>query len=660
MAVQTSYPGVYIEEFAPGAPIQGVGTSTAAFIGVALQGELEVPTELSSWDEFTSTFGDLPVPGFYLWHAVQGFFQNGGQTCYIVRASNGAYATVTLPDSSAAGNDLLTVRARSPGNPVTPISVTVAAAHLLQSATTSLYQPTGTLAGAPAGRDITLGSVAQAAQFRPGDAITAGAGGATATLVRVSGTGLRLDHPLAGGPYAAGDTVRLADAPAGTRTVRIISTVAVPSGTLVPGSMLTVDDGTNQSTQFVESVQTEYVSAAVVTYRVVFRQGLAFSLSMDPANPATVESEEFTLTVAQGASTSYLNLSIDSAHPRYVLRIVNNDATGLVRVSLVDPPPPVAPPLDLPLAGGPMALAGGADEDLTTLASADFLRALDTLVAINDVNLVACPDCLVETAAISATTVQQGLIVHCEQMADRFAILDAIPALAPFGGTSIESQRVALDSTRGYAALYYPWLRVPPLGPGDPILVPPSGHVCGIIARSDNTRGVHKAPANELVNGALGVERRLSDVEQGQLNLQGINVLRVFATGGRVNLWGARTTATDTNWQYINVRRLFLYLEESIEVGIRSSVFEPNNLQLWGKLKRTIGDFLRRAWRDGALFGATQEEAFYVRIDEVLNPFSEQALGRLHIEIGVRPSYPAEFIVVRIGIWDGGQQVSEG
>ena len=171
MAVQTSYPGVYIEEFAPGAPIQGVGTSTAAFIGVALQGELEVPTELSSWDEFTSTFGDQPVPGFYLWHAVQGFFQNGGQTCYIVRASNGAYATVTLPDSSAAGNDLLTVRARSPGNPATAITVTVAAAHLLQSATTSLYQPTGTLAGAPAGRDITLGSVAQAASSATAGAV---------------------------------------------------------------------------------------------------------------------------------------------------------------------------------------------------------------------------------------------------------------------------------------------------------------------------------------------------------------------------------------------------------------------------------------------------------------------------------------------------------
>jgi uncharacterized protein len=170
---------------------------------------------------------------------------------------------------------------------------------------------------------------------------------------------------------------------------------------------------------------------------------------------------------------------------------------------------------------------------------------------------------------------------------------------------------------------------------------------------------VHKAPANEIVNGALGVERRISLIEQGQLNLLGIDIVQVFQDGGRPVLWGARTTATDTNWQYVSTRRLFLYLEKSIQEGIRWAVFEPNNLALWQKLKRTLTDFLTREWRDGALFGAKAENAFYVRIDEVLNPFSEQQLGRLHIEIGVRPSYPAEFIIVRIGIWDGGSDVSE-
>ena len=257
-------------------------------------------------------------------------------------------------------------------------------------------------------------------------------------------------------------------------------------------------------------------------------------------------------------------------------------------------------------------------------------------------------------------TVQQAVIAHCEQMADRFAVLDARPGLGLFGAGSIEEQRKGLDSTRGYAALYYPSLRVPRVGPGAPILVPPSGHVCGIIARSDNTRGVHKAPANEIVNGALGVERLMSNVDHGQLNLQGINVIRLFQTGGRPILWGARTTATsDKNWMYASTRRLFLFLEESIEEGIRWAVFEPNNLQLWQKLKRTITEFLTRVWRDGALFGETAEQAFYVRIDETLNPDSERALGRLYIEIGIRPAYPAEFIIVRIGIWQGGSEVTE-
>jgi phage tail sheath protein FI len=210
-----------------------------------------------------------------------------------------------------------------------------------------------------------------------------------------------------------------------------------------------------------------------------------------------------------------------------------------------------------------------------------------------------------------------------------------------------------------YAALYWPWVQTMSPATGQLSFMPPSGHIAGIWGRNDATRGVHKAPANEIVNGVLGVETRISLIEQGQLNLLGINIVQVFQDGGRPIVWGARTTATDTNWQYVNIRRLFLYLEESIQEGIRWAVFEPNNLSLWQKLKRTLNDFLMRAWRDGALFGAKAEDAFYVRIDEVLNPFSQQQLGRLTIEIGVRPAYPAEFIVVRIGIWDGGSEVSE-
>jgi phage tail sheath protein FI len=354
---------------------------------------------------------------------------------------------------------------------------------------------------------------------------------------------------------------------------------------------------------------------------------------------------------------------MDPAHPRYLIDIVNGDPAGSFFSMLVEPPPPGPIATALPRTGAAVAVDAGTNENLTALTVGNFIAAIGSLRAIDDVNFIAIPD-RPKAQNQSMLAVQQALIAHCELMGDRFAVLDSEPGATLFGPAvqniqSIELQRRGLDSTRGYAGLYAPWLRVVPANDGPPILVPPSGHVCGIFARSDASRGVHKAPANEIVNGALGVERRISLIEQGQLNQLGVNIVQVFQDGGRPMLWGARTTATDTNWQYVNIRRLFLYLEESIQEGIRWAVFEPNNLELWQKLKRTLSDFLMRAWRDGALFGAKATDAFYVRIDEALNPFSERQLGRLRIEIGVCPSYPAEFIIVRIGIWDGGSEVSE-
>lgn len=666
MAVQVSYPGVYIEEFAPAPPIQGVGTSTAAFIGVAADGDLDSPVKLTSWDQFRAQFGALPVPGFYLWYAVRGFFENGGQVCYVVRASNGAYDRLTLNDG--AGNPAIRVRARQPGDNVaagTPIQVAVAAAHVVDAATTELFQPTGALSAALAagGRDVALGAN-EGVNFKGGDFITIAAAGERLQVLNVSGDTLRLSSGVANA-YAVADAVRLADSPVGTRTIRIRQqpptpadpAPAFPPNTLVPGTILTITQGATTDSQVVESVQIEPLEVLAggqsFSYRVTFRRGLDVALSLDPANGATVQSEEFNLTIQQGVATIYNNLSIDPAHPRYFASIINTQSQ-LVTVELVEPPPPVQPPDNLPAVVGLTDLTNGADETLP-LGDADYIAALDTLREIDDVNLISIPES-------SAPAVQQALIAHCEQLADRFAVLDGLPP-APdqplFGAGSIETQRLGVDSTRGYGGLYYPWLRVLPAGTGAPVLVPPSGHVCGIIARTDNNRGVFKAPANEIVNGAIGVERTMSDIDQGQLNLQGINIIRQFQAGGRPILWGARTTATDRNWQYVNVRRLFLFAEESIQEGIRFAVFEPNNLALWQKLKRSITDFLTRIWRDGGLFGAKAEDAFYVRIDEVLNPFSEQALGRLNIEIGMRPSFPAEFIVVRIGIFQGGSEVSE-
>ncbi len=647
MAVQVSYPGVYIDEFAPGAPIQGVGTSVAAFIGVAASGDVNIPTKVTSLDQFLALYGNQPVPGFYLWYSVRGFFENGGKVCYIVRASNGSKGTGVLTDSA---NPAIALQAVKTGT--TSVKVTATQVHLLPA--TPLYAPISNFLIPDPNNpsDITV-TKDDGTKFKPGDSVLLNDGADhTAQILRVNGDSLRLVNAVTKKP----GTIRLANTVADTtRTIRLGPGAPLAGGVLVPGTMLTITQGASE-TQMVDSVQVEPgVFPNPPTYRVTFRQALKSVFNLDPANnlgAPTATSHEFKLVVSSGGKdNTYDNLSIDPVHTRYFVNMINGIDEFIV-AQPAQPPTPTPPPDNLPKAGD--VTLTGTDEYLPNLGDADFTNALDTLVYVPDVNLVAVP-------GNGSNVVRQAVIAHCELMADRFGVLDPRLFSPPFNdANSIENQRHSVDSTRGYAALYYPWLMVPPAGAGPPIAVPPSGHVCGIMARVDATRGVHKAPANEIVNGALDVQRTVNDQDQGILNLEGINVVRVFRTGGRPILWGARTTATDTNWQYVNIRRLFLFLEKSIQEGIRWAVFEPNNTGLWEKLRRTITDFLTRVWRDGGLFGETADKAFYVRIDEALNPDSERALGRLHIEIGVRPSYPAEFIIVRIGIWYGGSQVTEG
>ena len=488
MAVQVSYPGVYIDEFAPGAPIEGVGTSTAAFIGPSAKGDLDEPIKITSWDQFIAEFGDHPLPGFQLWYAVRGFFENGGQVCYLVRVSNGEYAETTLVDRSAAGNDVIRVRARQPGNPATAVQVEVTSANLIPAATTSLFQPTATVGAAGAtGRDVELGTD-EGINFKPGDWITIAAAGERVQILQVIGDRLRLVSNLTG-TYTAGDTVRLADAPVSTRTVRIRPAAAFPSGRLVPGTILTITQGGLSDSQIVDSVQSEPIAATptpFTTYRGTFRRGLDIALSLDPTNAATVQSEEFNFQVSQGgAPISYPNLSIDAAHPRYFVDVINA-LDSLIQVELVEPPPPVNPPENLPAAtGAPVDLTGGTNEDLMTMGNVDYIDALDIRREVDDVNMIAIPD------AADSLVVQQAVIAHCEQLGDRFAVLDAlmpVPNQPLFGANSVEAQRLGLDSTRGYAALFYPWLRVAPAGAGAPILVPPSAITAAVSTRRRRMR----------------------------------------------------------------------------------------------------------------------------------------------------------------------------
>lgn len=283
------------------------------------------------------------------------------------------------------------------------------------------------------------------------------------------------------------------------------------------------------------------------------------------------------------------------------------------------------------------------------------------LEAIDPVTMLAVPDLMAayQQGAIDAEgvkAVQLAMLAHCELMGDRVAILDAPPEL---NAQKVREWRVdgaGYDSK--YAALYWPWIKVFDPLQGRAVFVPPSGHVAGIWARSDDQRGVHKAPANEVVRGAIDLELLLTKGEHDLLNPQGVNCIRAFPGRG-IRVWGARTLSSDPAWRYLNVRRLFNYLEESILEGTQWVVFEPNDMALWERVKRTINAFLVMVWRDGALFGATPQEAFYVKCDGETNPAEVIDAGQLVVEIGIAPVKPAEFVVFRIAQFSGGTALTE-
>jgi uncharacterized protein len=638
-------PGVYIEEQPATGPIAGVGTSTAAFVGDALQGDVNVPVKVTNWTQFLETFGGfMTAPRSWLAYAVRGFFANGGTVAWIVRAGTAGRAFRELEDRGTTAGKALVVRAQRVGAGGNAIKVAVEDAAIVpvDSSKPALVRRASAPVTSVQATVVTLKNTADAAQFRPGDLVTVD-GTARAEVSRIRDSQLILTSEL---PSATSGNVRIADLAVEQRTFRVENPVGIE-----PGSVLHLAQGTSKEEDvLVDAVSQEFVTLA--------GGGLAKEYSLTPsATKVDVTSAEFTLTVfGLGSTTRFEKLTMDPRHSRYFARVIDSDLVEVVRPA---EPSVQLPPRNRPKPiSTPASLEKGAADDPSNVEPGRYLRALEALEKVDDVSLVCVP-------GVTDMQVQQAVVAHCEKMKDRFAILDAAPRAPLSGDGSVVAQRAGVESARGYAALYYPWILIG--DPGDPtgrdtVLAPPSGHVAGIFARSDAERGVHKAPANELVTGALALERRLDDVEQGELNIEGVNVLRVFPGRTRPVVWGARTTAPPeaTAWRYVNVRRLFLFIEESIQEGIRWAVFEPNDQSLWKRLERTITEFLTRVWSSGALFGASPAEAFYVKVDAENNPSTLRELGQVVIEIGIAPVRPAEFVVVRIGMWPGGGQVTEG
>lgn len=377
-----------------------------------------------------------------------------------------------------------------------------------------------------------------------------------------------------------------------------------------------------------------------------------------PPTEGEAPDDTFKVTVrGGGVEEVFDNLTLRRGRTaRNVETVINDAETGsnLVRVT------------DLGAAGsmaerrpgaGTYNLAGPqASTTALAVAPSDFegsaadRTGMGGLEAADDVTMLIAPDLM---AAFNAgmidlqgvQAVQTAMITHCERMGDRVAILDAPPGMKP---QEIQNWRVNIANyDSSYAALYYPWITIFDPVSGKPMNMPPSGHMAGIWARNDDTRGVHKAPANEVVGGSINVEFQITKGEQDGLNPVGINCIRAFPGRG-IRVWGARTLSSDPSWRYINVRRLFNMVEKSIDGGTQWVVFEPNDFALWQKIKRDVTSFLTVIWRQGALFGQAPGDAFYVKCDAENNPSEQRDLGMVVTEIGIAPVKPAEFVIFRI------------
>lgn len=593
-------PGVYVEETSfRGKSIEGVSTSTSAFVGAALRGPV-VPAAgaadtpmfelLTSFNDFVRIFGGLEPLGFaedqpnYLAQAVLNFFNEGGGRLYVARVQNGATAAVlALNGADDNDNERVFIRSRFPGvggngritfreilNPANLTSLRSAPAGALfrDSTNNNVYQKESAAAD---GKWVAVDDTEFAL---PGDASTV-AGNLLAITV------LAESH---GGESEVFDEVTL-----GSGGARYL-------GTVLPGNPATRD----------------------AQLRQVYALDIGANVSGFELRDALFSGE---------------NVSGDDAEGHTAAHVIGTGLDGANEVG--DAPNAAGGDGDAPIAGAPNQ-------------AGSYAAAFEQLLALEDVSIVAAPG---HSAFAEYQAIQGLLRSHVERpRAYRIGVLDTPPNLTP---SQARLERARIDSSR--LALYYPWVTTanPLAQPGRSnipreINLPPSGFICGIYARNDTFQSVSKAPANEVVNGALRFERNVNFAEQQLLNPLGVNCLR-YLSGRGYRVWGARTAASDPEFKYVNVRRFFLYLEASIDRGTQWAVFENNGPRLWANVRETVEAFLYNEWVSGNLLGATQKEAYFVRCDRSTMTQNDLDNGRLICLIGVAALKPAEFIVFRIG-----------
>lgn len=576
-------PGVYVEEVSFRPPsIEGVSTSTTAFVGPTRKGPLNSAELVTSFGEFARIYGGYGDLSFvagqsitnYMAHAVRAFFNNGGSRLFIARTfvpraanNNGIAQSILFVDD--ADNEASFV-AMAPGSGYSGI-VRVREKRIPASAVT--------LGSAPSG---SLMSMAGAAANDP------------------------------------------------PQFFQKVGNVWLSAATLAPDSALNLDTGLTSNVRLhLVTVESTDADGTVIVqddlgYAADHPRSVRSVLSQNPTRRSDAVANPFFLSIRNNVSPLALRNGL----------FPSGDSNSIAVTGGNDGAEPTAT----------------LNNDLQNLNASAYSEALERLEAIEDISIVAAPG-YSALGATNAEAIQNALLAHVDVNAKyRIAVLDS--ALAD-DVASVQATRGEIDSS--HAAIYFPWYVTDnPLATPDNELipkevpVPPSGALCGIYARNDALNGVWKAPANEIVLGALRFVVDINQSQQEILNPVGINCLRYFfGRGNRV--WGARTVSSDPMWKYVNVRRYFNYLERSIDRSTQWAVFEANGERLWAAIRGAVSDFLFNEWRSGALLGSTPEEAYFVRCDRSTMTQNDLDNGRLICEIGVAVLKPAEFVIFRIG-----------
>lgn len=547
-------PGVYVEEY-DNSPrtIEGVGTSTAGFVGLAEKGAtVGAPQLVTNMKSFSKQFGKA-LSEFdygeyrYLASSVEQFFANGGTRCYVSR--------VIPPDAkkASAKQGILTITAANEGKWGNRIQIT------LSSVTRKKMQIIGKNGNSFVAKSID--------GFREGDLV------------------------VAGQEY--------------NKIVRIF----------------------DNTVEFEKPFKQDIVDTAIVPKVWVYLAETDISVRYNE------EAEVYT------------GVSFNTANPNYIgYKLANSELVSVEAAPLKESVNPVEAILGKGKTSGLLTLEDGSDGTVSKVNAETFIgedngpgarTGITSFVENNEVSMMAVPGVTIPEVVVS-------LVAQCENLKNRFAVID-MPKDA-YKTSDLLKYREMIDST--YAAMYHPWIQVLDRASGQPDFVPPSGAVLGVYSRTDINRGVHKAPANETVF-CTGLKVNYTKAEQDILNPAGVNLIRALPGQG-IRVWGARTASSNSNFKYVNVRRLFIFVEESIKMNTNWVVFEPNDVSLWQRVQLTVTNFLDNMWRTGMLAGASASEAYFVEIGPSTMSKDDIANGRLICNIGIAPSRPAEFVVFRV------------